>query len=199
LTFGESDFVVLLDVAAPLISVDPRALAILLVPVVLVEAVVVRRLTRIRWERVLAAGLLSNVASTLAGYPIGWLAMQAIRMLTGQNYYGRAPFQLPWDAVIGAGWRAQEMGGAAACMVYGVVALLLVPTFCLSVWIETLVSAPLLGRSSSEVRLPIRRANLLSYGLLVLFMMWLGVMAFMDAESKHGERLESAPHRTDSK
>ena len=36
---------VLLDVAAPLISVDPRALAILLVPVVLVEAIVVRRLT----------------------------------------------------------------------------------------------------------------------------------------------------------
>jgi hypothetical protein len=113
--------------------------------------------------------------------------MQAIRVLTGENYYGRSPFQLPWDAVIGAGWRAQEMGGAAACMVYGVVALLLVPTFCLSVWIETIVSAPVLGRPSSEVRLPIRKANLLSYSLLVLFMMWLGVMAFMDAD-KHGER-----------
>jgi hypothetical protein len=191
--------VALLDVAAPLVSVDPRALAILLVPVVLVEAVVVRRLTRISWGRVLAAGLLANVATTLAGYPIGWLAMQAIRLLTGRNYYGRSPFQLPWDGVIGAGWHAQSMGGAAACMIYGVVALLLVPTFLLSVWIETIVSAPVLRRPSRELRIPIRRANLFSYGLLVLFMMWLGVTAFMDADPRRGVKPEMAPKKVESR
>lgn len=190
---------VLPDVAAPLVSADPRVLAILLAPVVLVEAVVVRRLTRITWRRVLVAGLLANVATTIAGYPIGWLAMQAIRLLTGQDYYGRPLFQLPWDGVFNAGWRAQSMGGAAGWVVYGVVALLLVPTFLLSVWIETIVSAPVLGRPVADVRLPIRKANLLSYGLLVLLMIWLGVMAFAGGEPKRGVEFNPEPKKVHSR
>jgi hypothetical protein len=191
--------VVLLDVAAPMVSADPRVLAILLIPLVLIESIVVRRLTSITWRRVLAAGLLANVATTLAGYPIGWLALQVVRLLTGQNYYGGSLFQLPWDDVFNAGRRAQSMGGAEACIVYGVAAALLLPTFLLSVWIESIVSAPVLRRTVAEVRLPIRRANLVSYGLLVLLMIWLGFMAFMGGEQKRGEVLESVPRKANSR
>ncbi|MBI4879359.1 MAG: hypothetical protein HY812_06820 [Planctomycetes bacterium] len=170
---------VLLNVGIPFFQTDPRAIAMLLVPVIAVEAIVVRRLTRIPWGKVVITGVVANAYTTLAGYPIGWVFMRGIRALAGHKYYGGSWFQFPWDELVNSAfydtWLSQSMGSLAIWAVYAGALLLLVLTFLFSVWIETLACASMLKRPVAELRVAIRKANLLSYGLLAVLMIWLGV------------------------
>ncbi|MBI4880326.1 MAG: hypothetical protein HY812_11810 [Planctomycetes bacterium] len=161
---------VLLNIAAPLIQVGPFGLAVLLVPICIVEAVVVRRVAAVPWGKCLRAVLLANTATTWLGFPLGWLLMRGVRAVSGWRSYGHDLFHFPWDQVFNSAnydtWLSMSMSWPTMLVVYAASLLLLVPAYFLSVWVETWICAALLGDPALPVRRAVRGANLVSYALL---------------------------------
>ncbi len=193
---------VLLNVALPLMYLDLRALALFfLVPIVIVEAAVVRRMAGIPWFRCLGPVAVANAATTLLGYPLGWLLMRGVRAVTGSSFYGGTPFNFPWDLGLNAAfydtWLSMSMSWPAMLLVYAVSLLLLVLACIVSIWVETWICAAMLGNSGSRLPLAVRKANLLSYAFLGLLLLALAVNNLAQVEGRQVEgrmnRFEPVP------
>lgn len=129
------------NVGVPLFSKYLLYAWLLLLPIVAFETYVVWKLLRVTAGRAFRAAGVANVASAFAGS----LAVLGVGLLA-------------------ANLGISEMPGAAGDLT---VLIALVPSFFLSVWIETRVAAPLLkGCTREAVRHAILQANLLSYIML---------------------------------
>lgn len=108
-----------------------------LVPVIAVEMLVARRMLKIEPRRSMKAIVTANLASTVLGFPLLWLLLVAIQMLTGggsahglRSFWTRvyavtvqAPWLIPYEADLK--W-----------MIPVAAAYLLIPAFFASVFIE---------------------------------------------------------------
>src|SRR5439155_11355304 len=69
------------DMGLPLVAVILPPLWLALVPIILVEGVVLRRLTSAPFSKALASASLGNVVSTLIGIPIAWVALATLELV----------------------------------------------------------------------------------------------------------------------
>jgi hypothetical protein len=187
------------DAGIPMIMLTYPAMLILLIPVILVEAYVCRNLLGLtKWEA-LKSSALANGISTILGIPLAWGILLALGFVT----YSLSDVHM--IARSGLSPIAQIVGGLLAFptwlgpvhngswIIPGAVLMLLVPFFFASWGIEYLVFNYMLGRpdgdpsdrTSSRIRVAVRNANLITYGLMVVgTSIWL-IIALVVSGAKH--------------
>ena len=151
------------NVGIPMIGYAWPAAWLLLVPVILLEALVARRVLRTGWQAALKIAGLSNFISTLAGIPIAWAAVLLIGTVVHEvvprplHRWAIAPFYAAWlpPFVETPPWLVPASG-----------ALLCIPFRFASVWIERAVAQRFAGFQPGDIRRWAWRANLLSYSLI---------------------------------
>ena len=129
----------LADAGVPMICVQWPFMVCALVPVIVIEAMIVRRRLRISNRRSFIAATKANLFSTLAGVPLAWILMLI------------AQFTITWP-IVSAVEKTHLVTGSPLTWVYAIASvawtgpsplsvgvaatLLLVPTFFISVFLE---------------------------------------------------------------
>jgi hypothetical protein len=174
---------VLADAGIPMIFVTWPAMVIALVPVIALEALLIRK--RVPYEPwpIVRATAAANLVSTILGIPLTWLALVAFEMVVSlalslkpgiHNWHG--PVARAIGFVFSAAWLPPF--GITRSSIPLAALVLLVPFYFVSVWSERLVMkrmlrvtteevAPEGGVSKTQLWRAVRDANLLSYGFLV--------------------------------
>jgi hypothetical protein len=158
------------DTGLPLIVVLCPFFALSFVPIVLIEAFVLRICYTLPWKLSRRTAFTSNLVSTIAGIPGAWFVMTAIQMATG----GGNPIEiyerpLWFNILFPPGWIGSESGSMKWSVLAHVLALFPV-CFIASCIIETFVSERMLRAERIET-LSLGRivvlANVLSYIMLI--------------------------------
>jgi hypothetical protein len=76
----------LADAGIPMIAITLPGMLLLLAPVIALETIVIRKQTAIPFKSVLKANALANIASTILGMPLAWLAMLLLEFVTGGKH-----------------------------------------------------------------------------------------------------------------
>jgi hypothetical protein len=172
------------DIGIPMIAFSLPAMVAALIPVILVEALYMRKRIVCGWWTILWTVGWANVVSTVVGVPIAWLVMVfcefGIAMPVGSNF--PASFQ---NSAIGrfslvllsAPWLNPLSEGDAAWAIPLAAFVLLVPFLFISIWIEQIVVRRLLPKSviialqtgdtpDQALKRAVRNANVISYSIL---------------------------------
>lgn len=158
------------DAGVPMIFITLPAMLIALIPVIAVETAVLVRALRIPLKRCIAVTTAANLASTLIGMPLTWIALVFIQLISG----GGAGFGLstPLQRFLAVTWQAPWLipyDSEMYWMVPVATLVLMIPFFFMSWWSEYLVARWILKDADrTALRRAIRNANLLSYALLAL-------------------------------
>lgn len=172
----------LADIGIPMIFVQWPLMFCALLPVILIEAEIVRRQLGLPYRRALAGAAKANVMSTLVGVPTAWLLMFVVELVTALPI-ALAANKWHWSLdspvfffliPLTSAWTGPPVTSLwpIACAA----AVLLVPTFFMSVRLER----PFYCRSYPEIEgaavdRSVWKANLWSYAVLfVLACGWLG-------------------------
>ena len=121
-----------------------------LLPVVLVEALVARRLLRLGFRRSLKVALVANLVSTGVGIPVTWFALVLVEMLgaalgfAGATLAGITSEPGRWFQIAFFPFMAAWLPDGAPWMVVAAAVILCVPFYFVSVWLEFLVARRLL-------------------------------------------------------
>jgi hypothetical protein len=174
----------LADVGLPMIALTFPAMVVLLVPIVLLEAWVLRKWLSIGARTAIKASFLANAASTIVGVPGAWavvLILEFFLPLSARSVDGtRSPLEVAFSVLVRSAWIAPTRD--TAWMIPVAVLGLLVPTYFASVLIEGLIIDHMLTWSDQEgvtltdrnIHWAVWKANLVSYGLLALMALgWL--------------------------
>jgi hypothetical protein len=170
----------LADVGVPMLLVQWPLMLCALIPVIAVEAEVARRQLALPYRKAFAGAAKANLLSTAAGVPLAWVIMVAIEFATAvplmvasdkrQWHLENSPMQYVVD-VLTMAWTVGSTRAVALAA-----ALLLIPTFFVSVYLERRSyrrSWPDLDRAA--VDRSVWFANLASYSLLfVAACAWFG-------------------------
>jgi hypothetical protein len=132
----------LADVGVPMIFVEWPLMFCALVPVIIIETLVLRRQLSLPFGRSLAGAARANVLSTLIGVPIAWAFMLAVEfaalspiMWAAQKWHWNTESPLFYIFyLVGIAWIGPPT--TSFWPIALAAALLLVPTFFISVWIE---------------------------------------------------------------
>jgi hypothetical protein len=176
-------FIALADAALPIFFIEWPIMLFALIPVIVVEAVLVRRWVPLSyWEAFIGIGL-ANALSTVFGVPLAWLAMQLAIMLPMGMTAEKWNWNLhgPVFRVIGIIMSSALIWGGSddfKWMIPAGLVVLLIPCFYLSVWIESPVCLRIWKNANpAEVRRGVYRANLASY--LLLFILTCGWICYV--------------------
>lgn len=158
------------NAGVPMIFLTLPGMTLALVPVILLEMLVLSSRLRISRGSALKVSCAANAFTTFVGFPLTWLALLVLEMVTGGgNAYGlgdtlhkilavtwQAPWMIPYEDNRNLDW----MVPAAAMW-------LLIPSFFTSWWLELRVAARMLPDAPRAwVKSAVLRANLLTYALL---------------------------------
>ncbi len=154
----------------PMIFVTFPGMIVALLPIILVESYVLSRQLAIPGRMAIKASSIANVATTVVGIPLTWLALVVIQLATGGDQaYGLDSYLHKFLAVT---WQAPWLIPYESDMYWMVPAAtltLLVPFFFVSWWIEyQVVRRTVVSSHPSGLSFAVRNANLASYGLLAL-------------------------------
>ncbi len=163
------------DAGVPMLVLIWPAFWLLLAPIVLVEASVASRQLGLPRKSALAASLAANAVSTLAGVPVTWGILAALEMVVtgGGSAFGlstlytrvfavtaQAPWLIPYEHDLY--W-----------MIPTAAAVLLVPFFFMSVFVEGLVMRRFFKGDRDSVKRWSRNANAITYaGMMVITVGW---------------------------
>ena len=167
----------LADVGIPMIFVQWPLMFAALIPIIVLEFLLIRRWVLLSDEQAIGGMALANLLSTLVGIPLAWLAMFGIEMgfgLAADKWHWKlgSPVLEGVYFVLTSAWIAPYN---TYWTIPAAAAVLLIPCFYVSVWIERRVC---LRAWPAADRVLVRRgvflANLASYGvLLILACAWL--------------------------
>ena len=171
--------IILIDIGLPMIFVAIPVMVVALLPVVCLEAVVLRYSIGITNKQATKAAFLTNLASTLLGIPMSWLLLVLIQMMTGG---GRAyGLKTPLTKFLAVTWQAPWLIPYESDLYWMIPAaglFLLIPFFLVSWYVEYLVARLILkGVDPISTRRGVRNANIASYGLLALYLVMVLVTA----------------------
>jgi hypothetical protein len=172
----------LADIGVPMIFVQWPLMFCALLPVILIEAEIVRRRLGLPFRRALGGAAKANVISTLVGVPTAWLLMFVVELVTALPIsLGAVKWHWSLDSpvfyflyALTSAWTGPPVTSLAPIALAA--AVLLVPTFFISVRLER----PFYRRSYPEideavVDRSVWKANLWSYAVLfVIACVWLG-------------------------
>src|ERR1039458_10008333 len=168
----------LADVGIPMIVIQWPLMIGALIPVVIVGALLIRRWVQLSYRDAFIGVTKANLLSTLAGFSLAWLAMFVIEMavmlplgLAADKWHWHffdSPFFQVIGFVIGMAWIGPA-DDAGFWIVRLAAALLLIPSFYISVWLESKVCRRTWPDiDSAVVRRGVFRANLASYAVLFI-------------------------------
>jgi hypothetical protein len=162
---------VIADAGVPMIALEMPVMFFALVPIILIEAYVIRRRLNLRFRISSIASAAANVVSTIIGIPVAWGAMLALHLLTTGGYAkGIQTLSQKIVAVtLQAAWLIPYRS-EGYWMIPTAAIVLLVPNYLISVWLERLVARRILRDTDrTRVDATVRLANIVSYsGLLIL-------------------------------
>jgi hypothetical protein len=178
------------DAGIPMLVVQWPLMIGALVPIIVVESLLIRIWLPISFRDAITGTALANVVSTVVGVPLAWLAMFVIELVT-MLPVAIAAQRWNWDLhaplvqIIGFAFSAAWIGTANAIwLVPLAAAVLLVPCFFISVWLERRICLQAWpGMDSAAVRRAVFRANLASYFILILLACWWSIFEFMTSTS----------------
>lgn len=163
----------LANAGVPMIVLELPGMAIALLPVVLLEAAIVRERLGVRFLDALAASLRANVLSTVAGVPLAWLCLLALQLWGGVaaavavqalGVEEEGPATLLAAAVLPAAWIVPFSPAWVAGALPLALAVFLVPSFLISLRLEEPVfRRRLVAIPAAAVRAAVRRANAFTY------------------------------------
>lgn len=176
----------LADAGVPMIFLTFPAMVVLLVPIILLEAWLLRKWLGLEIWPAIKSSTLANVASTVIGVPGAWAVMLLFEIFFGASI-SHVPglerlvdkWQSPIANVAGALLMSAWLGPSEKNLYWMIpvaVLGLLIPTYFISVLIEALIVDHLVSLpegdpsnlTSTCVRRSVRNANLVSYGLLAM-------------------------------
>lgn len=164
---------ILANIGVPMLPVQGMFMVLALIPIIVIEAVIVCKKQRASFKRSLGGSAAANAVSTLAGVPLSWGVMLLVMMA---GYLFDDALALKWDSpavmiayvVLNAAWLA-PYEEHLNWMVPMALAILMIPSYFVSVWIEYLVFKRIwkdVDRKS--VWNTMRIANGVTYGILIL-------------------------------
>ncbi|QHI68672.1 hypothetical protein [Tichowtungia aerotolerans] len=157
---------IIANAGVPMIALEMPLMLIALIPVIVVELFVAKRLCGLSWKRITLGVSAANIVSTLIGVPLSWGLMLGLQLLTtgGGGYSG--PLAMLVAVTVQAAWLL-PYEEHLNWMVPTAMMVLFIPAFLISVWSERLLCQ--LFWKDTE-RTVIKRAvwifNLVSYGIL---------------------------------
>ena len=180
----------LANVGIGILIVQLPAVFTLLILVVIIESLVARRWLGGSFLDAANGLFWANAASTIVGYPLGWIFWSTVHAIVPPGHYKiERPFldaaitglhpvlQLSWLSIL----PSQERGEAAWGLLI-TAAILLIPSFYISVWIERRIFVWIWAPSSSAISLvgkAVRRANVTSYlflfAILICYAVYISV------------------------
>jgi hypothetical protein len=175
--------IILANIGVPMLPVQGMFMIVALVPIILVEALIVWRKQSVGFQRSLGGSVAANIVSTLAGVPLSW-GLIFLVMITSELVDDA--LSLSWDSpavmvayvVLNAAWLA-PYEEHLNWMVPMALAILMIPSYFLSVWIEFLVCKRIWKEADRKgIWNTMRFANGVTYGILILICMGLMLMSF---------------------
>lgn len=191
----------LANAGVPMIFIHWPLMVCALVPVIILEALMIRRWVSLSFRDAFIGIGKANVFSTLVGVPLAWLAMFALEFAV-MLPFGLAADKWKWEIdgpvwqVLGFLFSVAWLGpaeGSLHWMVPAAVALLLVPCFYLSVVLERRsCTRTWTAADPTHVRRGVFAANVASYALL--FVLACGWVTFeLVTKGAHVERFRAEP------
>ena len=164
------------DIGAPMIFITLPMLIIGLIPIILVEAYMLKKKLKIELKLSIKTSSIMNVVSIIVGIPITWVILVLIQMLTGGG--GAHGLQTPLQKFLAVTWQSPWLipyESELYWMVPAASLVLLFPFFFASWFVELLTAKRILKQIDKiSVNKSIFLANLSSYSiLLVLAALWL--------------------------
>ena len=176
---------ILADAGIPMIVLQMPAMVCALVPVILVEGLLVRHWLPLSYKDAFRGTAVANLVSTIVGVPLAWLFMFAMELgilipvATAADHWHwqmDSPVCRVLEFLVSVAWLGPDEKHLY-WMIPAALALLLIPSFMVSVWIERRIGRrhwPHLDVAS--VRSAVFKANLASYALLFLLACsWLAI------------------------
>lgn len=174
----------LADIGIPMIFLQWPLMIAAMIPVILVEAVLIRHWVPLSYRDALIGTAQANLMSTFAGIPLAWLAMFVVEMavlfpagMAAEKWHWK--FDSPFFQAVGflaeIAWLAPT--DESYWLAPLAAAFLLIPSFYVSVWLERFVCHRAWPDADpAAIRLGVYRANLASYAVLfILACAWAAV------------------------
>jgi len=174
----------LADAGVPMIVLTFPAMAVLLLPIILVEAWFLRKWIALgAWDAAKSSAV-ANIASTLVGVPAAWAVMLCVEfgvfwsvaklnLLSQASEKWNSPIARLVTTLLSAPWLGPDEKNLYWMVPVAVLGLM-VPTFFASVWIEAFIVEKMAGGTDegssnpAHIRIAVRNANLISYCLLAV-------------------------------
>ena len=167
----------LADIGIPMIFVQWPLMLCALIPVIIVEGLLIRRWIPLSYRDAFSGTTVANLLSTLIGVPLAWLAMLAVEcavifpvVFASEKWHWKldSPLFESVGFLMSVAWLGPTEDNDYS-LVPVAAALLLIPCFYVSVWLERHVCLRMWRDSDPvAVRSGIYRANLASYVLLFI-------------------------------
>lgn len=168
-----------IDIGVPMIFLAIPVMVIALLPIISLEAFALCRSLSLPFNQALRVATFANLASTLVGIPITWLLLVAVQLVTG----GGAAYGLktPLTKFLSVTWQAPWLIPYESDLHWMIPAaglFLLIPFFFASWYVEYLVAKRILKRvDPNDTWRGVRNANIISYGLLAVYLVTVLVTA----------------------
>lgn len=161
------------NMGVPMIFITMPMMLAALVPIIAVEAFILARALGLRAKSAALVSLAGNAVSTLVGVPLSWIALVFVQMSTGGGAAHGTSTVL--GKIVSVTWQAPWLipyEEHLHWMIPAAQAVLLVPFFFASFWIEYGV-ARLMRRDLDPrpMRGAVWRANLVSYACLAVLVL----------------------------
>jgi hypothetical protein len=126
----------LADAGVPMLFLQLPLMLIALVPVIMVETMVARKMLKLDFWPIFKAVITANFVSTLIGFPLLWILLVVVQIVCGgDSSYGLDTFwKRVYAVTIQAPWLAHEDNLGWMIPIAG--AYLLIPAFFVSVFLE---------------------------------------------------------------
>jgi hypothetical protein len=157
----------------PMLPVQGAFMLAALIPVILIEGALLRHRLSTSWLTSIAGSAGANIVSTIVGVPLSWMIMLALQFTTSSLGQGAGihVHGLAGDMAalfLGAAWLGPA-GDSLRWMVPIALAILLIPAYFISVWIEYGFAKWFWTDMTPAVLFPaIRLANRTTYVLMVI-------------------------------
>ena len=181
------------DVGVPMIFVTFPQMAVALIPIILIEALILKRNMPLSLQESLKVSAISNIISTLIGIPLTWIILTVLEMaaIFTLNFINPSEkiISILFDNVFGgmfgiilqSPW-LMPMGDELNWVIPWAFSILLIPFFYASWYVEFMIAKRILKeKSPGEIKTAVYRANFYSYILLeiyLLFWMLTGINPF---------------------
>jgi len=178
----------LANVGVPMIFVQMPGMVCALIPIIILEALLIRRWLSLPYGDAFKGVTLANLASTIVGVPLAWLVMVLIEFavvlpvaIAADHWHWK--LDSPVLGVLGFLLSIAWLGPVERqlyWMIPAASALLLIPSFVVSVWLERRICLrSWSGVDPASVRRGVFNANVASYGLLFIIACgWLAAACF---------------------